>query len=104
MIKTREDLRFYIQEDRKANKISSSNFKYLFSLLCGSEQARAFRYLKSLRHCEYHLNNKGLYHKICYCFYRFYRGRLGSNYMIKIPINVSGYGLRIPHLSGGVFC
>lgn len=103
MIKTRKELIFFIEQDRKANRISDSYCRYLFALFCGSENARAFRYLKCLRNCEYHYNNNGLFHKLCYCFYRFYKGRLGSNYMIKIPLNIAGYGLRIPHLSGGYF-
>ncbi len=100
MIRTRKDLRFWIEEDKKRNGIKGM-FHYHTLLLQGSEQAHAFRYLKCLRHCEYHYNNSGILHKLLYCLYKIRLGRLGLKYNIQIPLNCSGYGLRIMHLSGG---
>lgn len=101
MIKTREDLRYYLGEDAKRNRVTTNFFKYLIQLLLKSENAYAYRYLRALRHCEYHSNNSSLYHKLAYYYYRIKKSRLGGKYHIQIPLNKTGYGLRIMHLSGG---
>ena len=56
MIKTKEQLRFYLQEDAKANKITSV-WKYYKDLILSNNNAQVYRYLKVLRNCEYHYNN-----------------------------------------------
>lgn len=103
MIKTKSDLYFYIEEDRKRNHVPQSWWRYYLRFLAGEEQAHIFRYIKCLRHCEYHLNNssKSKYHKLLYIIYKYRLMRLGLQYNIKISPNVCGYGLRIMHLSGG---
>ena len=105
MIKTRQDLRIYLQEDAKRNGISN-RIAYLFRLLAGSENACAFRYIKCMRHCEFHLNNSNnIIHKLLYAFYKLKLLRLGRKYSIQITPNTCGYGLRLMHLSGGEgFC
>lgn len=71
MIKTREDLKFFLQEDAKANFMEGVNYlKYRLKLYAGSESAHIYRYLKCLRHCEYHCNNSGFLHKLLYGFYK----------------------------------
>ena len=101
MIKTKQDLRFYIQEDGKRNGQDRGVLRYWFNLLRGNEQAHAFRYLKVLRHQEFHMNNKGIFHKIAAFYYGIRRGRLGLRYSIEIHPNTCGYGLRNMHLSAG---
>ncbi len=101
MIKTKEDLRFYLQEDGKRNGFDKGYLHYFILLLARNEHALAFRYLKTMRYCEYHRNNNNIWHKLCYCYYKFKKLRLGSMYHIHIPLNKTGYGLRIIHLSGG---
>ncbi len=101
MIRTKNDLHFYIQEDCKRNGQNRSYVRYLISLMVGSEQAHAFKYLKCLRHEEYHINNKGLFHRLMATFYHIKRGRLGLRYNISIHPNTCGYGLKLMHLSGG---
>lgn len=100
MIRTRADLRNYINEDAKRNGIFSLK-SYVIGILLGKEQAHAYRYLRVLRHCEYHKNNKGLLHKIRYVFFLIIYGRLGFRYHILIPLNVCGKGVRLLHISGG---
>ena len=102
MIKTRKDLKFYLTEDAKRNNCLGF-FRYRALLLMGAECAWAFRYIKCMRKCEYHLNNShnSLWHKAWYFFYKIRQARLGRKYGIKISTNVCGYGLRILHLSGG---
>lgn len=103
MIKTKKDLLFYLTEDRKRNHVPLSWWEYYFRLFAGGEQAHIFRYIKCLRHCEYHLNNcsQSRYHKLLYFYYKYRLMRLGLKFNIKISPNVCGYGLRIIHLSGG---
>lgn len=104
MIKNKKDLHFYIQEDRKRNGQNRGWVRYLTSLMAGSEQAHAFKYLKCLRHEEYHLNNNGLFHKIMAALYHIRVGRLGLKLCISIHPNTCGYGLKLMHLSGGEYC
>lgn len=96
MISTREDLKFYLQEDAKANGIKPG-IEYIIKLIYGNVHACAYRYLKSLRKYEYYQNTGSI---LRYC-YRFYNRRLGLKYNLAIPINVVGYGLYLPHLEGG---
>lgn len=102
MIKTKKDLRFYLKEDAKRNNCDRY-FRYMALLLMGAECACAFRYIKSMRKCEYHLNNThhSLWHKVWYYFYKIRQSRLGRKYNISIHPNTCGYGLRLIHLSGG---
>ena len=97
MIKTKEELKFYLNEDAKANGIRQG-ISYIVKLLYGNVNACVYRYLKTLRKYEYY-NNIG---SILRFWYRFYNRRLGLKYNLAIPINVVGYGLYIPHLEGGV--
>ena len=103
MIKTRKDLQFYIAEDRKRNLIPASWGEYFVRLLVGQENAAAFRYIKCMRHLEYHLNNsdRNYFHKLLFCYYKLKHSRMGFRYNLNIRPNTCGYGLRILHLSGG---
>ena len=102
MIKNKRDLKFYLQEDSKRNGVSLKWTDYFFKSLFGQEQACAFRYIKCLRFCEYHLNNShSIIHYILYIYYKLKLSILGKKYHIRITPNTCGYGLRIMHLSGG---
>lgn len=101
MIKTRKDLKFYLSEDAKRNGIESF-YGYYLRLLIGSENACAYRYIRCMRKCEYHLNNaSNIYHKILYFYYKMRLSSIGRKYNISISLNSCGYGLRILHLCGG---
>lgn len=71
MIKTKKDLRLYLEEDRKRNGIPKSWVGYVLRLMAGREHAYVYRYLRCLRHMEYHMNNSklSLWHKLWYQFY-----------------------------------
>lgn len=103
MIKTRKDLCFYLNEDRKRNNIPQKWGGYVLGLLCGHENAVAYRYIKCMRHLEYHLNNSknNYFHRALYLYYKFKHSRMGLKYNLNIHPNTCGYGLRIVHLSGG---
>lgn len=79
-IQTRKDLKFYLNEDHRRNNVSKNVFRYYLGLLAGLENTAAYRYIKCLRHLEYHLNNsnRSPYHK----YYKFLQSRLGMNYFI----------------------
>lgn len=104
MIRTKEDLAFFLKEDAKRNDVSLAKPSYWLHLFVKSEHACIFRYISCLRHCEYHYNNsRHFWHKCLYLFYKFRLMRLGMKYNMSIGINVCGYGLRVMHLmSGGV--
>lgn len=105
MIKSRADLKYFLQKDAEANSFKNKSYlSYRFRLLCGSESAHVVHYLRILRYCEYHRNNIGFFNKLLYCFYKFSLHRLGFKYNLRIPPNVAGYGLTIFHLAGGGGC
>src|SRR5574344_1084823 len=58
------------------------------------------KYLKVLRHCEYHCNNDGILNNMLYRYYKVRLHRLGFKYNIRIPENICGYGLSILHIAG----
>ena len=103
MIRTRSDLSYYISQDAAINDVNPGLFWYWAHLVAGSERAHAFRYLKCLRHCEYHLNNTGILHSVLFLFYSFRKKRMGLRYGISIPDNTVGYAFRILHMFGGGF-
>ena len=101
MIKTKEDLRFYLREDARRNDIAS-HWGYLFRVALGAESVHGFRYIRCMRKLEYHMNNSSsLLHRLWYYYYKLKLTRLGGKYSISINPNTCGYGLRIMHLSGG---
>ena len=101
MIKTHKDLLKYLQEDGKRNNCPSLRV-YLYGRITGSENAVAYRFLRALRRCEYHFNNKGkLLHNVLYLFWHLRKNHLGLKYSIQIPMNKTGYGLRILYLAEG---
>ena len=101
MIKTKKDLRFYLQEDAKRNGIYSF-LKYRIRLLLNCENACIFQYIKCLRYCEYYYNNrKSVYNRFMYSIYKLKLNRLSIKYKISIRLNSCGYGLRIMHIGGG---
>ena len=102
MIKTREDLKYYIQEDSKRNGLGGSYLRYRMNLMAGAENAYAFKYLRLLRYAEYHYNNlSNPINKLLFYWYKVRLNHLGVKLHIRIPLNTCGYGLRLMHLSGG---
>ncbi|MBT6050594.1 MAG: serine acetyltransferase [Candidatus Scalindua sp.] len=98
MIKSRKDLKHYLQEDGHRAGITNS-YIYFAKLVYGNEQAHALRYLKILRRFEYHHN---LGNSILRVWYRIRHSRLGLKYGIHIGINTVGYGFWIPHFVGEI--
>lgn len=101
IIQSKKDLHFWISEDRKRNNANFPYWKYRAKLFIGNENAIVRHYLYVLRHCEYHYNNKGKWNKFLYIIFKIRLCRLGRKYNLQIPINKTGYGLRMMHLAGG---
>ena len=102
MIQTRADLKYYISRDRARYRIGKA--RYYLGMLLHGESYRAIRYLKTLRYCEYHTNNKskGIYHRVMAVLYYLKLRRLGNLYRIKIGVNNCGPGVKLSHLNGGI--
>jgi len=106
MIQSKQDLRFYIREDKKRNlgayKIGA--LKYVAYWIYGADQMKAFRLLRALRRTEYAKNcliKKGIFGKLIYAFRQYRYHRLEERYDISIGTNMVGYGFRLPHVVGG---
>ena len=91
MIKTKQDLIFYLQEDKRALGNSQRNHPKIL----GDE---IWKFEIALRKLEYYSNIKQtLITKIIKNYYKFIHHKKGINLGFSIPINVFGSGLRINH-------
>lgn len=87
MIKSKEDLKYYLKCDKVALKINSKKrFPSFFDSI--------WKYEIILRKCEYHKNTK---HRLLYYFYKYRLNRLGEKLTLKFEPNVFGPGLSIAH-------
>lgn len=90
MIRSKEDLLYYLEQDKKALGIDRKKPRPI------GDEIWKFQIL--LRKCEYYKNKKGNFLKkiiFMVMFYRFYRFRLKLGF--TIPLNVFGPGLSIAH-------
>ncbi len=89
MIKTKEDLKFYLAADKfalgkKYNQPKINDDVWKFQIL--------------LRKLEYYKNSKrGLLNNLFLAFFKFRKHKLGLKLGLDIPANVFGAGLRINH-------
>lgn len=97
MIQNRRDLKFYLEEDRKALSIANTSlFEWIKNIFFPSE---IWIFEKRLRYLEYYHNTKGRNPfkwggaVLCRILYRKQSLKLG----FSIPINVCSYGLSIAH-------
>lgn len=100
MIKTKNDLNFYLSQDKKQYNLK---INWRIGTLLGLESAHAYNMVRSLRLYEYSLNNQSdLFGRII-CRFRWLKfRRLSFKYKIFLSPNTIGYGLRIPHFGGGI--
>ncbi len=87
MIKSKDDLKYYLNCDKKALKITD---KKIFPMFFDS----IWKYEIILRKCEYH---KNLNNKLRYCYYKYKLNSLGTKLTLKFEPNVFGPGLSIAH-------
>jgi serine O-acetyltransferase len=96
MIKTKEDLKYYLEEDAK--QIGYSAHPSLKQRIARRFlRAYNLQFMVSLRHYEYHLNNSGLYHKVMTRLYLRRMQGLRAKTGIELPPNVAGPGLHVSH-------
>lgn len=95
MIKTKEELKYYIAEDLK---VQDMRYPHL-ARLTGGENWHTFACIKTLRHLEYYMNkeHKSILDKMCYayCMWRHRKNR--QKYQLYIEPNVFGPGLNLEH-------
>lgn len=91
MIKSKDELAFYLQADKIALKIPQK-IKFPRPII-----DKIWKYEILLRKTEYHKNMNGLYHKIFAKFYKLRLVILGDKLTIKLEPNVFGPGLSIAH-------
>ena len=101
MIKSKEELKFFLLEDAIRNDASKLHIVRFFKRICGIENECICHYLRLLRKCEFYSNKSNIIHRLLFFFYKFRYKRYGLKHNVDIPINVCGYGLRIMHISGG---
>lgn len=92
MIKTLDELKYYISEDLKRFDNKKPNIK---DLILKNEKWYIWKYIVTLRKLEYHLNSEN---KIRYLFYFLLYKRMCYNIKVDIKPNNIGPGLRIMHI------
>ena len=101
MIKTKEDLKEYIEADNSWYQKGSLKTR-IIDRISSDNRMKLIRFLVLLRKSEYHLNNtKGSrYHTYLYWVYEGKKNRLGRKLGIEIYPNCFGKGLSIWHTGG----
>lgn len=101
MIKTKDDLKEYIEADNRWYKQESSKTRVI-DRISSNNYAVLKRFLILLRKSEYHLNNSNgsHYHTYLYWYYEGKKNRLGRKIGIEIYPNCFGKGLSIWHAGG----
>lgn len=94
MIKSKEQLKFYIKSDEIANGFKRNSTKDIISLYFLNEIAI---FLRLLRKCEYYKNNISINSKFLYVFFKIRLRKQSIKLGFSIPENVFGPGLSIPH-------
>lgn len=90
MIRSREDLKFYMNEDLKALRIKGGWYDLIFHDI--------WRFQVALRRLEYHTNATGsIYSKLMRLYLKLRVRKKGRRLGFSIPENVFGPGLAIAH-------
>ena len=98
MIQSKEDLNYYLSEDRKhyANYISRS---WIDRILYPGEHDIIWNQIYNLRLLEYRQNTKkGIFSKLLYVYQRAKYARILNRTQMRLHPNVFGPGLYIPHI------
>ena len=105
MIHSKQQLRFFIEEDHKAN-IGRQKCTWLqmkINVWYGNDSYRFLQYMVALRKYEYALNCcQGIIGRVRTIIAKIRWHRLGARYNVNILPNVVGYGFRCSHLVGGL--
>lgn len=97
MINTKQDLVEYIEADKKANDYIGRSV-FIEKLKGNNENALIMQLLVTLRRFEYAVNNnKGLFGKLRYLYYKRAYFKLRMKTGIHLDANVFGKGIKIVH-------
>lgn len=93
MIQTREDLKEYLDYEKKLYPNTVAD------ILTNDQRTYNWKYIKYLRKCEYYYNNRknSLFAKVMYIWYRRRKNTLGSRIGVEIWENSFDIGLVIHH-------
>jgi serine O-acetyltransferase len=96
MIRTKEDLRYYLAEDAKqaGEPVNPSLKQRLISLITHNYNRD---FMICLRKLEYHCNNSGIYHRLMALWYWRRHAELRAKTGNDININVAAPGLHLVH-------
>jgi len=90
MIKSKEDLKLYLDADRYSFGFPKNKIPLL--------KSNEWNYIVRLRHAEYHANNgKNIVKTLISKYYLFRLHRISQKIGVSIPINATGPGLCIVH-------
>lgn len=93
MIENKEDLVYYLEQDRKADEYVGNRPKII-----GGWPNLIWRYKICLRKAEYYTNcGRGVVGKLLELYYKYQYTQLGIKLGYTIPLNVIGPGLSLPH-------
>lgn len=95
MIKTKEDLHYYLSEDLKRQNIK----RPLLARLSGGENWNTFSCIKTLRYLEFYSNkvHKSLLDKMMLAYYKWKHRRNRQKFQLYIAPNVLGPGINFEH-------
>lgn len=99
MIKSKLTLKQYIEKDSLNYRAVIGLHKWRNQLNANpiSDQWYIWKYIKTLRMCEYHINNNGLQHVLLRSWYLHRLRKLSRITGFQIPPNTVGAGLTIWH-------
>lgn len=95
MIKTRSDLHYYLERDKKMNKIVGGKIKLFLKNMLFPNTISNF--LRLLRYTEYYTNSERVSSKLAKLVYAYRLRSVSTTLGFSIPINTCGAGLSIPH-------
>lgn len=98
MIQSRRDLKDYLSCE-KALYFGGEKASFSAAFFLRSKSYRIWQYLWTLRHAEYHKNQKSLGNKIAFCFFHRRKYILGHRLGFEIPENCVGKGVMIYHIA-----
>ena len=97
MIKTKNELNFYIMADAIMNGFDQNNsiLNKVYGYLTGGGRIR--RFLTYMRKSDYYSHRTDILGKLCHVWYSIKYSRMGMKLGFSISPTSFGYGLVIPH-------
>ena len=96
MIKSKNDLKRYLETEKRLY-IAQAPYGQIVQILTCDINLKIYRFIKYLRHEEYHHNQAGFFHKLLRLYYWRKRSKLGGSLGIEMWDNTFDEGLQIYH-------